>query len=85
MTRRLDQTQVVPAGIKALGNVDGYAMQRGLSPILVDLAYLRISQTNKCACCPDMHTRDLLSNGLKVGKLALVQSGCGPHRGSRPG
>jgi len=49
-------------------------MQSGLSPVLVDLVYLRVSQINNCAYCLDMHTRDLLKKGVKVEKLALVQA-----------
>ncbi|CAJ0704367.1 hypothetical protein LMG19089_03577 [Ralstonia edaphis] len=74
MSKRLDYIQVAPAGIKALGGVYGYVMQSDLSPVLVDLVYLRVSQINNCAYCLDMHTRDLLGKGVKVEKLALVQA-----------
>ena len=74
MTRRLDYNQVAPNGAKALGGVYGYVMQSGLSAVLVDLVYLRISQINNCAYCLDMHTRDLLKKGQKIEKLALVQA-----------
>ncbi|MEI6003458.1 carboxymuconolactone decarboxylase family protein, partial [Paraburkholderia bengalensis] len=74
MSKRLDYTQIAPAGVKALGGVYGYVMQSDLSPVLVDLVYLRVSQINNCAYCLDMHTRDLLQKGVKVDKLALVQA-----------
>ena len=74
MTKRLDYNQIAPAGIKALGGVYGYIMQSGLSAVLVDLVYLRISQINNCAYCLDMHTRDLIKKGKKIEKLALVQA-----------
>jgi AhpD family alkylhydroperoxidase len=74
MSKRLDYTQIAPAGVKALGGVYGYVMQSSLSPVLVDLVYLRISQINNCAYCLDMHTRDLLKKGQKIEKLALVQA-----------
>jgi AhpD family alkylhydroperoxidase len=74
MSMRLDYNRVAPAGAKALGGVYGYVAQSGLSPILVDLAYLRVSQINNCAYCLDMHTRDLIKRGVKVEKLALVQA-----------
>jgi len=74
MTKRLNYNQIAPAGIKALGGVYGYIMQSGLSAVLVDLVYLRISQINNCAYCLDMHTRDLLKKGQKIEKLALVQA-----------
>jgi AhpD family alkylhydroperoxidase len=74
MTKRLDYNQIAPAGVKALGGVYGYVTQSSLSPVLVDLVYLRISQINNCAYCLDMHTRDLLKKGQKIEKLALVQA-----------
>lgn len=74
MSKRLDYNAIAPEGSKALGGVYGYVMRSGLSPVLVDLAYLRVSQINNCAYCLDMHTRDLLKLGVKVEKLALVQA-----------
>jgi len=74
MSKRLDYLQIAPAGVKALGGVYGYVMQSGLSAVLVDLVYLRISQINNCAYCLDMHTRDLLKKGERIEKLALVQA-----------
>src|SRR3954452_21523106 len=61
MSKRLDYHQIAPAGVKALGGVYSYIVQSSLSPVLVDLAYLRVSQINNCAYCLDMHTRDLLN------------------------
>jgi AhpD family alkylhydroperoxidase len=40
--------------------------------VLVDLVYLRVSQINGCAYCIDMHSRDLLKEGVDVDKLVLV-------------
>ncbi|WP_454649539.1 carboxymuconolactone decarboxylase family protein [Bradyrhizobium liaoningense] len=74
MSKRLDYNQVAPAGIKALGGVYGYILQSRLSPTLIELVYLRVSQINNCAYCLDMHTRDLLKKGEKVEKIALLQA-----------
>ena len=74
MSQRLDYNQLAPAGIKALGGVYGYVSQTGLSPVLLDLAYLRVSQINNCAFCLDMHTRDLLKKGVPAEKLTLLQA-----------
>lgn len=74
MSKRLDYNQIAPAGAKALGGVYGYVMQSGLPSVLVGLTYLRVSQINNCAYCLDMHTRDLLKEGVKIEKLALVQA-----------
>ncbi|WP_198117054.1 carboxymuconolactone decarboxylase family protein [Massilia rhizosphaerae] len=72
MTQRMDYNAASPAGMKALGGVYGHVMQSGLPKILVDLVYLRVSQINGCAYCIDMHSRDLLKEGVNVEKLVLV-------------
>lgn len=74
MTMRIDYTNVAPAGVKALGGVYGYVLQSGLDEVLVELVYLRVSQINGCAYCLDLHTRDLIKNGVKPEKLAVVQA-----------
>lgn len=74
MTQRLDYAKIAPAGVKALGGVYGYITQSGLPGTLVNLVYLRISQINGCAYCIDMHTRDLVKDGVAVEKLVLVQA-----------
>ena len=57
----------------AKGSVYGYILQCGLSPELVELVYLRVSQINNCAFCLDMHTRDLMKRSMSIEKLTLVQ------------
>lgn len=74
MTQRLDYNAASPAGVKALASVYAYIARSGLAKSLVELVYLRISQINGCAYCIDMHSRDLLKNGMDVEKLVLVQS-----------
>lgn len=72
MAQRLDYYAATPAGIKALSGVYGHIMHSGLQKALVDLVYLRVSQINGCAYCIDMHSRDLLKQGITVEKLVLV-------------
>jgi len=60
MSKRLDYNQIAPAGVKALGGVYGYVAQS--------------KQINNCAYCLDMHTRDLLKQGEKTERLALLQA-----------
>jgi AhpD family alkylhydroperoxidase len=72
MTQRLNYTAIAPAGVKALGSVYGYIVQSGLPRQLVNLVYLRASQINGCAYCIDMHSRDLIKEGLAVEKLVLI-------------
>ncbi|NBB09834.1 carboxymuconolactone decarboxylase family protein [Pseudomonas sp. SLFW] len=73
MTQRIDYINAAPDGYKALGGVYGYIAKCGLSGVLVELVFLRISQINGCAYCLDLHTRDLSSKGVAPEKLALVQ------------
>jgi AhpD family alkylhydroperoxidase len=72
MTHRMDYNAATPAGMKALGGVYRHITQSGLPKTLVDLVYLRVSQINGCAYCIDMHSRDLLKEGVSVEKLVLV-------------
>jgi AhpD family alkylhydroperoxidase len=72
MTQRLDYNAATPAGVKALGAVYGHILQSGLPKALVNLVYLRVSQINGCAYCIDMHSRDLLKEGMTIEKLVLV-------------
>jgi AhpD family alkylhydroperoxidase len=68
----MDYHAVAPAGVKALGGVYGYVMQSGLPKELITLVFLRVSQINGCAYCIDMHSRDLLKEGMAIEKLVLV-------------
>ena len=72
MTHRIDYAKVSPDGYKAFGAVYVSLLKCGLPQELVNLVYLRVSQINGCAYCIDMHSRDLLKQGLAVDKLVLV-------------
>jgi AhpD family alkylhydroperoxidase len=68
----MDYNAATPAGAKALGGVYRHIVESGLPKTLVDLIYLRVSQINGCAYCIDMHSRDLLKDGVSIEKLVLV-------------
>ncbi|OZI17276.1 carboxymuconolactone decarboxylase family protein [Bordetella genomosp. 7] len=72
MTQRLDYAKASPDGFKALRGVYAYLHTCGLPRELVNIVYLRVSQINGCAYCIDMHSRDLLEQGLAIDKLVLV-------------
>ena len=74
MTQRMNYAAAAPAGMKALGSVQGYISRSGLPATLIDLVYLRVSQINGCAYCIDMHGRDLLRADVPVEKLLLVSA-----------
>lgn len=72
MSTRLDYNAVAPEGLQALGGVYQYVKSCGLPQQLVELAFLRTSQINGCAFCIDMHSRDLLKQGMAIETLVLV-------------
>ncbi|MCU1727549.1 carboxymuconolactone decarboxylase family protein [Pseudomonas sp. 7P_10.2_Bac1] len=72
MSKRIDYSKASPEGYKAFGGVH-MALQNSVLPkALIDLVYLRVSQINGCAYCIDLHSRDLLKQGMTVDKLVLV-------------
>ena len=72
MSNRIDYAKVSPEGYKAFGSVYVFLQNCGLPKSLIDIVYLRVSQINGCAYCIDMHSRDLLKQGVNVDKLVLV-------------
>ncbi|ARP81227.1 alkylhydroperoxidase [Bordetella genomosp. 8] len=64
---------VSPEGAKAVGVLHHYVVNdTNLPSALVHLVFLRVSQINGCAHCIDIHTRDLLKEGMSVDKLVLI-------------
>ena len=72
MTKRIDYAKASPEGFKALGAVYAAVQKSGLPLELINLVYLRVSLINGCAYCIDMHSRDLLKQGVTADKLVLV-------------
>lgn len=72
MSHRLNYREVAPEGAKALGKVHRYVDECGLPRSLINLVYLRISLINGCAYCIDLHTRDLMADGVAIEKIVLV-------------
>lgn len=69
---RLDYAQVLPAGPKALREVEKLISLSSLEPKLLELVKLRASQINGCAFCVDMHTKDARAIGEDEQRLHLV-------------
>jgi AhpD family alkylhydroperoxidase len=72
MSDRINYAKASPDVFRLFGAVHSAIQKSGLSPELIDLVYLRVSQINGCAYCIDMHSRDLLKLGIAVDKLVLV-------------
>lgn len=65
--------QASPEGAKALGTLHHFVTKStGLPSLLTHLVFLRVSQINGCAHCIDIHTRDLIAEGMSVEKVVLV-------------
>jgi AhpD family alkylhydroperoxidase len=73
VTDRLNYLAASPRGMQALGGVHLYIEKSGLSPTLVNLVYLRVSQINGCSYCISTHAADLLKQGVAIQKLLLLQ------------
>ena len=70
---RMNWSEVAPEGAKALYAVHHYVTKKtNLPEELIHLVFLRVSQINGCAHCIDIHTRDLLAEGMSVEKVVLV-------------
>lgn len=64
---------VSPEGAKAVGALHHYVVNdTDLPSALIHLVFLRVSQMNGCAHCIDIHTRDLLKEGVSIDKAVLV-------------
>lgn len=62
-----------PEGAKAVGALHHFVTTgTGLPSLLTHLVFLRVSQLNGCAHCIDIHTRDLIAEGMSVDKVVLV-------------
>jgi AhpD family alkylhydroperoxidase len=51
---------------------DKAAQDEGLSPLLIELIKIRVSQVNGCAFCLRMHTNDSLAKGESIERLAVL-------------
>ena len=71
--QRVNWFVVSPEGAKAVSGLHHFVTTgTGLPSLLVHLVFLRVSQINGCAHCIDIHTRDLLKEGMSVDKVVLV-------------
>ncbi|MHA7262099.1 carboxymuconolactone decarboxylase family protein [Arthrobacter sp. TMN-37] len=61
---------------KALAGVsqaaDKAALEEGLSPLLIELIKIRVSQINGCAFCLRIHTKDALAKGESAERLSVL-------------
>ena len=72
LTARLPYQRLAPKAFQGMLDLSAALRKDLLGARLVDLVFLRVSQINGCAYCIDMHSRDLLKEGMTVEKLVLV-------------
>lgn len=71
-TARLPYHQLSSKAFMGLVSLSDTIKKGPLGLRLAELVFLRVSQINGCAYCIDMHSRDLLKEGVRVEKLVLV-------------
>ena len=74
MTQRFLYDQYAPKAMQALAQVYQYLQKSDLGLELLELVFLRTSQINNCAFCLNMHTTELLKNGMRIEKVTLLQA-----------
>nr|WP_246038956.1 carboxymuconolactone decarboxylase family protein [Peristeroidobacter soli] len=71
--KRANWFSVSPEGAKAVGALHHFVTTGTALPArLIHLVFLRVSQINGCAHCIDIHTRDLIKEGMSVDTVVLV-------------
>ncbi|WP_420109791.1 carboxymuconolactone decarboxylase family protein [Mycolicibacter arupensis] len=65
-------TSVHQAYLDAAAEVQARAADAGLSPTVLELVNLRVSQINGCAFCLNMHSKALLEAGDTVQRIAVL-------------
>jgi len=71
--KRANWFTVSPEGAKAIGALHHFVTTGTALPAkLIHLVFLRVSQLNGCAHCIDIHTRDVIKEGMSVDTVVLV-------------
>ena len=71
--KRANWFSVSPEGANAIGTLHHFVTTGTALPAkLIHLVFLRVSQINGCAHCIDIHTRDLLKEGMSLDTVVLV-------------
>ena len=70
-TRILDQ-EPLDTIRQQIAQLEHYLRSSSIEHQLLHLIKLRVSQINGCAFCMAMHTRELLSEGARVDRIAVL-------------
>jgi AhpD family alkylhydroperoxidase len=70
----IDLATAAPGARAAMYGVEKYVRESGLETKLLELVRLRASQTNGCAYCIDMHTKDARAEGETEQRLYALSA-----------
>jgi AhpD family alkylhydroperoxidase len=74
MSTRVSLTKINPNAHAAVLAMQKYVDESGLEPLLPELIKLRASQSNGCAYCLDLHTKDARAMGETEQRLYTVSA-----------
>lgn len=73
MSKRINISEIEPAGYKAVLALESYLQNVALTPIQKELIKIRASQINACPFCLDMHTKDALKYGETAQRIFVLE------------
>lgn len=71
---RLDWSAVLPEARDAMIQLEAVSHHVGLSPQLLELIKIRVSQLNGCAYCLDMHTKEARAAGEREQRIYALSA-----------
>src|ERR1700745_1199301 len=74
MKPRMNFYQAAPETVNALMALENQVTSTGLEQSLIELVKTRASQTNGCAYCIDMHTKEARKHGETEQRLYLLDA-----------
>jgi AhpD family alkylhydroperoxidase len=74
MQPRVRYARVAPGAVAAMNALEAYLTTSGLTPDLLNLVRVRVSQINRCAFCLDMHTKDARAAGETEQRLYTLDA-----------
>ncbi|EPG66347.1 carboxymuconolactone decarboxylase family protein [Leptospira wolffii] len=74
MNTRFNYAKVFPQVLEKMLEMENFAKNAGIEPILYELVKIRASQINGCAFCIDMHTKDIRAMGEQEKRIYLLNA-----------
>ena len=74
METRINAYEKAGKALKAMYGFGAYLAKSSIEQSLLNLVYFRVSQINGCACCLDMHSKDLREMGETEQRLYMLDA-----------